>query len=88
MQTEFSQTQGGIYLGPVRTGVCIATFHSFTDLQNSLPQGNWAPDDFFVKVAPGVDAALVVAMIVAYNDMLTFEPMRPDRAGGGIALDF
>ena len=31
--------------------------------------GVWARDDFFVQIAPGVDAAFVVAMIIAYKEM-------------------
>ena len=38
------------------------------EMQGFAP-GEWAGDDYFVEVAPGVDMALVVAMLVAYDEM-------------------
>jgi len=68
MRADFWGSNGAIFIGPLDTGVAIATFHSPTELQNFLP-GRWAQDDYFVKIAPGVDAAFIVAMMVAYNEM-------------------
>ena len=38
------------------------------EMQGFAP-GEWAGDEYFVEVAPGVDMALVVAMLVAYDEM-------------------
>ena len=68
MRADFWGSGGATFLGPLDTGTAIATFHSPDELQNFLP-GAWAREDFFVQIAPGVDAAFVVVMIVAYKEM-------------------
>ena len=63
MRADFWGTVGATFLG-------IATFHSPDEMQNFLP-GEWTREDFFVQIAPGVDTAFVVVMIVVYKKMNT-----------------
>eukprot|EP00164_Ancoracysta_twista_P015608 GFYU01025871.1.p1 GENE.GFYU01025871.1~~GFYU01025871.1.p1 ORF type:complete len:261 (+),score=89.71 GFYU01025871.1:113-784(+) len=68
MKMTFVGTRGSVWIGEVNAGQCIAKVTSPVEWQN-FAQYDWARDDFFVEIAPGVDAALVVAMILAYDEM-------------------
>ena len=63
MRADFWGTVGVTFLG-------ITTFHNPDEMQNFLP-GEWTREDFFVQIAPGVDTAFVVVMIVVYKKMNT-----------------
>ena len=47
-------------------GVVLATTMRALTSSESPPSGQWDADDYLIKVAPGVDAALVLAMVRAH----------------------
>ena len=68
MKMTWMGFKGAIWLGePKEGGICIAIVKSPLQWQNFA--GSWARDDFIVRIAPGVDAALIVAMLCAYDEM-------------------
>lgn len=72
MQADFVGMKGGIWLGSVDTGVPIAKFVSPLQLKNVIPEMGgmqFGGDDYFINVAAGVDMALVVALVLAYEEM-------------------
>ena len=52
----------------LRQGPCIAKITSPLQFKNFLPNG-FDADDYIVQIPAGVDAALVVAMVLAYDEM-------------------
>ncbi|CAE8642361.1 unnamed protein product [Polarella glacialis] len=66
--------KGHICLGDVNTGRPIGKVCSPVQIQNLIPDwsaggSGWARHDYFIEIAPGVDMALIIAMVLAYEQM-------------------
>ena len=72
-----SQLQGAIWVGnapskkwkkkKVPVGPCIARIRSPEDFKDSMPEG-WDRSDYLVEIVPGADAAVVLALLLSYEE--------------------
>mmetsp|Transcript_8870 Transcript_8870/g.21192 ORF Transcript_8870/g.21192 Transcript_8870/m.21192 type:complete len:224 (+) Transcript_8870:94-765(+) len=60
--------KGGIWLGGANTGQAIAKVCSPVTYKDFLPD-DFDRNDYIVEIPPGVDSALVIAMVLAYEKM-------------------
>ena len=60
--------KGGIWLGAAGKGQAIAKVCSPVTYKDFLPD-DFDRNDYMVEIPPGVDSALVIAMVLAYEKM-------------------
>lgn len=60
--------KGGIWLGPAGKGQAVAKVCSPVTYKDFLPD-DFDRNDYIVEIPPGVDSALILAMVLAYEKM-------------------
>ncbi|CAE7389130.1 unnamed protein product, partial [Symbiodinium sp. KB8] len=67
-QMTLVSMKGGIWLGDVKTGQPIAKVGSPVTYKDFLPD-DFDRNEYIVEIPPGVDSALILAMVLAYEQM-------------------
>mmetsp|Transcript_35315 Transcript_35315/g.69276 ORF Transcript_35315/g.69276 Transcript_35315/m.69276 type:complete len:217 (+) Transcript_35315:36-686(+) len=69
-KASWGNAQCAMWIGePKEGGQPIAGFKSPLELKNFYGKGEWFMEDYYIQIAPGVDQALVCAIVLAMNQM-------------------
>lgn len=65
---SFTSMQGYLVYGDLKTGTAVAKVGQPKHF-GAVASGSWTDSDYFLEIAPGVDMAVILAMVVAYEQM-------------------